>query len=83
MLAPPPADLGQHDLGRISFLELARPVLTRAVEPFPLPVRTLDALHLASMDFLIKNGQDVTLASWDTRQLKVARKMGIATADLR
>ena len=50
-------------LGRVSFLEPAPPVLARALEPFPLPVRTLDALHLASMDFLMKRGQDPALAS--------------------
>ena len=36
-------------LGRISLVELAPPVLARALEPFPTQVRTLDALHLASM----------------------------------
>ena len=38
-------------LNRIAFIELSPPVLTRALEPFPKPVRTLDALHLASIDF--------------------------------
>ena len=31
-------------LNRIAFIELFPPVLTRALEPFPKPVRTLDAL---------------------------------------
>src|SRR4051794_13379484 len=53
--------------GRVAFLELARPVLERSLEPFPLPVRTLDALHLASIDFLRRQGQRVTLASYDER----------------
>lgn len=39
-------------LARVNFVELVAPVLARALEPFPKPVRTLDALHLASMDFL-------------------------------
>jgi predicted nucleic acid-binding protein len=39
-------------LARLSFLELAAPVLARALEPFPTTVRTLDALHLASVEFL-------------------------------
>ena len=34
-------------VGRVALLELVSPVLTRALEPFPRPVRTLDALHLA------------------------------------
>lgn len=65
-------------LGRLAFLELARPVLARALEPFPVPVRTLDALHLASMDFLRRQGQDVRVASYDDRVLVAARRLGFA-----
>lgn len=64
-------------LGRIAFLELAPPVLARALEPFPTPVRTLDALHLASMEFLRSHGQAVTLASYDDRLLAAARALRI------
>src|SRR5262245_23980390 len=46
-------------LARVSLIEMAPPVLARALEPFPTPVRTLDALHLASMEFLRTSGQDV------------------------
>ena len=35
-------------LARVAFVELAPTVLARAVEPFPEPVRTLDAIHLAT-----------------------------------
>lgn len=69
-------------LGRVAFLELARPVLARALEPFPSPVRTLDALHLASMDFLRAQGQDVKLASYDQRLVSAARRLGIAAAKM-
>jgi hypothetical protein len=69
-------------LGRVAFLELAPPVLTRALEPFPLPVRTLDALHLASLDFLRTQGQRPRLASYDDRMLEAARAMKIPLADL-
>jgi hypothetical protein len=34
-------------LARLAFLELATPVLARALEPWPLPLRTLDAMHLS------------------------------------
>ncbi len=64
-------------LGRLAFLELARPVLARALEPFPAPVRTLDALHLASIDFLRTQGQDVALASYDEKFVAVGRRMRI------
>ena len=62
---------------RVPLLELAPPVLVRALEPFPVPVRTLDALHLASMDFLRTHGQTVRLASYDERLLTVARRLDI------
>ena len=51
------ADEVRSLLGRVALVELAPPVLTRALEPFPSPVRTLDALHLAALDFLHKQGQ--------------------------
>ena len=38
---------------RVALVELAPPVLERALEPFPVPVRTLDALHLASIDLSV------------------------------
>ena len=60
-------------LARVSFIEMAPPVLARALEPFPTPVRTLDALHLASMEFLRSNGQVLQLASYDRRLLTAAR----------
>src|SRR5207253_9374962 len=54
-------------VGHMLVLELAPPVLARALEPFPVPVRTLDALHLASLAFLETDGRRVPLASYDER----------------
>lgn len=62
-------------LSRLALIELATPVLVRALEPFPKPVRTLDALHLASMEFLRKQGQSITLASYDERLIIGARAL--------
>lgn len=69
-------------IGRLALLELAPPVLARALEPFPAPVRTLDALHLASIEFLREQGQPVFLASYDDRMLKAARKLRIPIYNL-
>ena len=69
-------------LGGVAFLEMSRPVLGRALEPFPLPVRTLDALHLSSMIFLIERGQDVQLATYDRRMADVARALELPVADV-
>lgn len=68
-------------LGRLGFIELDPRVLTRALEPFPVPVRTLDALHLASIDFLRTRRQPITLLSYDERQRAAARAMDIALVD--
>lgn len=69
-------------LGRVAFVELARPVLARALEPFPAPVRTLDALHLASIEFLRAQGQKVALATYDDRLISVAKKMKVPLSTL-
>jgi predicted nucleic acid-binding protein len=69
-------------LDSITYIELTPPVLARALEPFPLPVRTLDALHLATMDILRGHGQAVELASYDTRLLEAARALRIPTRGL-
>jgi predicted nucleic acid-binding protein len=65
---------------RLALLELAPPVLARALDAFPAPVRTLDALHLASIVFLREQGQTVELASYDERMLEVAQRMGIVVS---
>jgi predicted nucleic acid-binding protein len=76
-LAASHGEAARELLQRLAFLELAPPVLARALEPFPLPVRTLDALHLASIEFLRSQRQEVSLASYDARMLSVARRMKI------
>lgn len=67
-------------IARVAILELAQAVLTRALEPFPVPVRTTDALHLASMDFLRSKQQTVALASYDNRMVDAAQAMGFDLA---
>ena len=69
-------------LARLAFLELAPPVLARALEPFPVAVRTLDALHLASVEFLRGRRQEVRLASYDERMRAAAKELGIPLLDL-
>ncbi len=71
------AQVVQELLGRLAFVELSPLVLRRAVGPFPVPVRTLDAMHLASLLFLVERGQKVQLASYDKRMLAAAAKLQI------
>lgn len=64
-------------VGRVALIELAPPILARALDPFPVAVRTLDALHLASIEFLRARGQTVDLATYDERLSEAARALGI------
>lgn len=67
-------------LARVSLVELVPTVLARALEPFPAPVRTLDALHLSTLHHLIAARQSVQLATFDERMRRVAVAMKIPIA---
>lgn len=75
------ADVVRELVARLAMIELASPILVRALEPFPAPVRTLDALHLSSIEFLREHRQDVRLASYDARQIHAAKRLGIDVVD--
>jgi hypothetical protein len=66
----------------IELLEMDRRILARALEPWPKPIRTLDALHLATVNYLRQQGEPVELASYDTRLVSAARALGIPVAAL-
>jgi len=66
----------------LTLLELSDEVLARALEPFPVPLRALDALHLASMDYLRRLGIAVALASYDARLITAARALDFEIAPL-
>lgn len=72
----------RHFIDRVNLLALSARVLARALLPFPLPVRTLDALHLASMEFLRGQGQTLELASYDLRLAAAAKALGFPLAKL-
>ncbi len=69
-------------IDRLALIELEPPVLARALEPFPVMVRTLDALHLASMDFIRARGPAIELATYDERLARAARALGIPLVPL-
>ncbi|MCY3969065.1 MAG: PIN domain-containing protein [Acidobacteria bacterium] len=75
-------EAAEEAIGQIALLELSPVILTRALSAFPAPVRTLDALHLASLDYLRGQRQAVELATYDRRMTAVARAMGIPVLDL-
>ncbi len=83
-LAESHGDAARWLIGRIAILELAPPVLARALDAFPgrAPLRTLDALHLASCAYLVDHGQSIALASYDRRMTAVARAMDVPLFEL-
>ena len=67
---------------RLSFHGMTPKILARALEPFPVAVRTLDSLHLATMVFLRANSQTIRLASYDKRLTAAAAALGFELAAL-
>ena len=76
-LARSHGDAARALIAGVALIELAAPVLARALEPYPVAVRTLDAFHLASIEFLRSRRQKVEFASLDQRLLAGARSLGI------
>jgi predicted nucleic acid-binding protein len=62
--------------------EDVRALLARALDPFPTTVWTLDALHLASVEFLRGLGQRPALATYDVRLAEAATALAIPLADV-
>ncbi len=81
-LADSHGDAATELLGRVALLELTPHVLSRALAAFPVPLRTLDALHVASIEHLRRQGQTVELATYDRRMRDAAHAMSIPLFDL-
>jgi uncharacterized protein len=71
-------DAVRNLIGRVAMIEMVGPVLARALQPFPVAVRTLDAIHLSALEFVRAQKQNVQLASYDERLLSVARLLRIS-----
>ena len=76
-LATSRGDTARRLLARVDLVELTPLVLARALDPFPLPLRTLDALHLATLIFLQGRGAAVRLATYDARLAAGANALGV------
>ena len=62
-------------LGRVTDIALTRDILDRAAELSPAPLRTLDAIHLASA---IRLGHELSvLITYDRRMALAANDLGI------
>ena len=69
-------DAARDLLADVGLAEMTPLVLSRALAAFPVAVRTLDGLHLATMDCLRSNGQTLRLASYDQRLVAAAMAIG-------
>jgi hypothetical protein len=66
---------------RCDVVSIAPPILERAGRPFPVePVRTLDAIHLATVEFLGDPPQLVTVLTRDARVRDNANALGFGIA---
>lgn len=68
-------------IARVNLVELSPRVLDRALLPFEQAVRTLDALHLATLAFLREQGLEPALATYDQRLAAAAAAQGFGFAD--
>lgn len=75
-------DDARKSLAGIEMIELSEAVLARALEPWPISLRTLDALHMATAEYLRRQGESVELASYDNRLAVAAHALGIPLAAL-
>jgi uncharacterized protein len=65
-------------LEECELVDLTRPIMRRAGEPFPTPLGSLDAIHLASvLAWREATGEAPVLATHDRELAAAARSMGI------
>lgn len=66
---------------RLAFIEMIHPILEGVGHSAPGALRTLDAIHIASMHFLTEQGVRLRMASYDPRLRAAAAEMGVNTVD--
>ncbi len=68
-------------LEAVDVVDVSRPVLRRASEPFPTPLGTLDAIHLSTaLLWREGSGTPLTMATHDRALATAARATGFAVA---
>lgn len=64
-------------IGRVALVDLSPPVLDRIENGFPVAVRALDAIHLATVLHLKAGNRPVEMATYDRRLAQAAEALGI------
>lgn len=72
--------LADDFLDHVELVALEAPTLNRALQPFPVSLRTLDAIHLSTFLFLQERGLKLELATYDKRLARAAKALGINLA---
>ncbi len=72
--------LADDFLSHVELVPLDAPALSRALQPFPVPLRTLDAIHLSTILFLQGRGIKLELATYNKRLALAAKTLGITLA---
>jgi hypothetical protein len=76
------ANEAQALLIRVDLIEMTATVLARALEPFLAPIRTLDALHLSTIEYVRSRRETAELARYATHLRAAAQALGITIAAL-
>lgn len=63
-------------IARVQFVEITPASVGMLYVQPPATLRTLDAIHLATLDYLNREMSRIPLASYDRRMLEAARRMG-------
>ena len=64
-------------INHINVIEMTPAVLSRALQPFSVILRTLDSLHVATLAYLHVRDQSTALASYDKQMVAGAQALNI------
>ncbi len=67
-------------LGGVDLLEMTKPIKQRAMDPFPVNVRILDALHVSTALMVADTEDGLSLFSHDRGMNLCARSLGLTAA---
>jgi predicted nucleic acid-binding protein len=79
---PKARQLADDFLSNVELVPLDGLALERVLQPFPVPLRTLDAIHLSTILFLQRRGLTLQLATYDKRLARAATALGVALANV-
>ena len=70
-------EMAHRLIGRVALVDLSPPVLDCIENGFPVAVRALDAIHLATVLHLKEGHRPVEMATYDKRLAQAAEALGI------